>query len=92
MNKFDYKRPKRPDPEEYEKMFNDGIAYFGLPNEVEFCSECVISNQRPVSAKEYKHTKGAKKEAIKFEDRLCDACRQKKLKKMRLIGVSERLS
>ncbi len=31
-------------------------AYFGLPNEVKFCTRCVISNQRPNSSIEFKLT------------------------------------
>ena len=36
-------------------------AYYGLPSEVKFCSKCVMSNQRPASAIEFKHTKDSKK-------------------------------
>ncbi len=50
-------------------------ALYGLPGEVMFCRSCVISNQRPNSAVEYKHTKGAKKTAINFDKNgICDAC------------------
>jgi len=48
---------------------------FGLPEEVKFCSECVISNQRPNSAIETKHNKDSKKTTINFNDNdVCDAC------------------
>jgi N-acetyl sugar amidotransferase len=48
---------------------------YGLPEEVKFCTECVISNQRPNSAVEFKHTAKSKKETIHFnEDGVCDAC------------------
>lgn len=51
-------------------------ALYGLPNEVKFCRSCVISNQRPSSAVEYKKTKDAKQETIGFGDEgVCDACR-----------------
>jgi hypothetical protein len=30
---------------------------YGLPAEVKYCKRCVISNQRPSSAVEFKHTK-----------------------------------
>lgn len=50
-------------------------AYFGLPSEVRFCKKCVISNQRPSSTVEFKHTKQDKKEVIGFdEDGVCSAC------------------
>ncbi len=48
---------------------------FGLPAEVGFCNKCVISNQRPNSAVEYKHTKNSKKITINFDKNgICDAC------------------
>jgi len=31
-------------------------AYYGLPEEVRFCTKCVMSNQRSTSAIEFKHT------------------------------------
>jgi N-acetyl sugar amidotransferase len=49
---------------------------YGLPREVKFCKQCVISNQRPCSAVEYAHTKGSQKEVIHFDSEdVCDACR-----------------
>ncbi|HEY4484413.1 MAG TPA: N-acetyl sugar amidotransferase [Candidatus Paceibacterota bacterium] len=49
---------------------------YGLPKEVIFCKKCVISNQRPSSTVEFKHTKNEKKETIAFgEGGVCDACR-----------------
>jgi N-acetyl sugar amidotransferase len=50
--------------------------FYGLPREVAFCSRCVISNQRPNSAVEFKHTRATKKATIHFnEDGVCDACK-----------------
>lgn len=49
---------------------------YGLPKEVAFCNQCVISNQRPNSAVEFKHTSNSKKSTIHFnEDGKCDACK-----------------
>ena len=49
---------------------------YGLPEEVKFCKKCVMSNQRPTSAVEFKHTKSSKKNTMQFdEDGICDACR-----------------
>jgi N-acetyl sugar amidotransferase len=49
---------------------------YGLPGEVKFCKSCVISNQRPSSAVEFKHNKDSKKATIGFDDEgVCDACR-----------------
>ncbi len=51
-------------------------AKYGLPREVTFCKKCVISNQRPNSAVEFKHTANSKKQTIKLDgEGVCDACR-----------------
>jgi N-acetyl sugar amidotransferase len=55
---------------------------YGLPPEVLFCTRCVISNQRPNSDIEYKHTAQTKKTTIRFDEHgLCDACRVAEQKK-----------
>jgi len=52
-----------------------GATLYGLPEQVQFCSKCVISNQRPNSAVEYKHSKDSKKTTIHFDkNQICDAC------------------
>jgi N-acetyl sugar amidotransferase len=56
-------------------------AYYGLPEEVTFCTKCVMSNQRPTSAVEFKHTKDSKKTTMNFdEEGVCDACRTAEIK------------
>jgi N-acetyl sugar amidotransferase len=51
-------------------------TFFGLPNEVLFCTKCVISNQRPSSTVEFQHSKEENKKTISFDnDGICDACR-----------------
>lgn len=51
-------------------------AKYGLPREVQFCTRCVISNQRPNSAVEYEHTHASRKATIHLdEEGVCDACR-----------------
>lgn len=51
-------------------------AYYGLPHDVKFCRRCVISNQRPNSSVEFKHTRDSKKATISFDaEGICDACR-----------------
>lgn len=55
---------------------------YGLPAAVCFCRSCVISNQRPNSAVEFRHTAASKKATINFnEDGVCDACRVAESKK-----------
>ncbi len=51
-------------------------AYYGLPAEVKFCKRCVMSNQRPASEIEFKHTLQTKKRTLNIDDDgVCDACR-----------------
>ena len=51
-------------------------TYFNLPKKVVFCSKCVISNQRPSSINETKHTKNRNNSKYINFDKLnvCDAC------------------
>ncbi|MEI6070368.1 MAG: N-acetyl sugar amidotransferase [Verrucomicrobiae bacterium] len=64
-------------------------TYYGLPSAVQFCQKCVISNQRPNSAVEFKHTINSKKTTINFdEEGVCDACRVAERKAA--IGWAER--
>uniref|UniRef100_UPI00404712C0 N-acetyl sugar amidotransferase n=1 Tax=Algoriphagus sp. TaxID=1872435 RepID=UPI00404712C0 len=56
-------------------------AYYGLPQDVTFCKKCVMSNQRPASAIEFKHTKDSKKTTLNIhDDGICDACKQAEIK------------
>ena len=51
-------------------------SYYNLPNKVTFCKKCVLSNQRPASVPELKHTRnrdGAKYLNID-KSGVCDAC------------------
>ena len=51
-------------------------AYYGLPEEVAYCSRCVMSNQRPSSSIEFRHTRDRKHRTLHFdEEGICDACR-----------------
>lgn len=51
-------------------------AKYGLPEKVIFCKKCVMSNQRPASAVEFKHTIESKKKTLHIdEEGVCDACR-----------------
>lgn len=56
-------------PEELE-------TYYGLPKEVTFCKRCVMSNQRPSSYPEFRHTIDRKTPTLHIdEEGVCDACR-----------------
>jgi N-acetyl sugar amidotransferase len=74
MNKY-----RRKDPinfTNFEGEGNDRKPLYGLPSEVKFCKKCVMSNQRPNSCMEFKHTPESTKETIHFDkEGICDACR-----------------
>ncbi len=58
---------------------------YGLPREVKFCRFCVISNQRPNSAIEFRHSINSKKSTIHFnEEGICDACVMTKRKEQEI--------
>ena len=51
---------------------------YGLPSEVLFCKICNITNQRPDSTNEFKHTLESKKTTINFnKNGICRACEHK---------------
>ncbi len=51
-------------------------AKYGLPEKVVFCKRCVMSNQRPASTPEFKHTAESKKTTMHIDaEGICDACR-----------------
>ena len=50
-------------------------TFYGLPDKVEFCSICVMSNQRPNSEIEFKHSIKTKKKTLNLDkNKICDAC------------------
>lgn len=75
--------PGTIDLEKFEVAEGSLEAKYGLPREIRFCKNCVISNQRPNSAVEFMHTAESKKRTIEIgSDGICDACRvaiQKKI-------------
>ena len=74
--------PQAIDPKIFAKNIQQLSPKYGLPSEVAYCKNCVISNQRPNSAVEYKHTKESIKQTINFNSEgVCDACRFTEKKK-----------
>jgi len=74
--------PSKIDLSEFDRGNESPRAFYGLPTEVKYCNECVISNQRPNSAIEYQHSQETKKQTIKFDEfGICDACKFANLKK-----------
>ena len=47
-------------------------SLYGLPDEVEYCKTCLMSNQRPNMCSEH-NNEGQKKSGIFFKDGICDA-------------------
>ena len=67
--------PRKVDYSLYNLDGEDLSTKFGLPSKVQFCSQCVISNQRPNSAVEFKQNIKTKKATIKFDESgVCDGC------------------
>ena len=56
------------------------FSLYGLPEKVEFCVKCSISNQRPRSVVEFRN-KGDQKKGIQLDkNKICEACRYNDLK------------
>jgi N-acetyl sugar amidotransferase len=56
-------------------------SLYGLPTDVRYCTRCVISNQRPVSSPEFRHTPQRRAPTIHIdEEGVCDACRAAEIK------------
>ncbi|UAA39139.1 N-acetyl sugar amidotransferase [Paraneptunicella aestuarii] len=84
------KAPSQVDYSKFEPEAEITETKYGLPLEVKYCKRCVISNQRPNSALEYKHNKDSKKKTINFtEEGICEACVQAERKK-KIINWEER--
>ena len=76
-NNMMIKAPKMVDLAQFAPDAVPSETKFGLPLDVKYCKSCVISNQRPNSAVEYKHKKDTKKATINFnENGVCEACAQ----------------
>ena len=57
-------------------MSQEPQAYFGLPHQVSYCKRCVMSNQRPSSYPEFRHTSKRITPTLHIdEEGVCDACR-----------------
>lgn len=85
------KYPQEIDKGQFAATARDPDAKYGLPQNVQFCVRCVISNQRPNSAVEYTHTRQTKKDTINFDaSGVCDACRFTERKTNGAIDWAER--
>lgn len=57
-----------------EAILSTNEAPLGVPRDVVFCRECVISNQRPSSTVEFSSDKTKAKKTIAFAGGVCSAC------------------
>ena len=58
---------------------------YGLPRYVQYCTRCVISNQRPSSVKEFENRPDAQKATIMFDDEgVCAPCRYADIKENKI--------
>ncbi len=63
-------------------MTDSHDTFLGLPQDVVFCQRCVMSNQRPSSYPEFKHTRNRITPTLHIDaDDVCDACRYADRKK-----------
>lgn len=51
------------------------MARYGLPDNIEICKNCVMTNQKVTPSQVQRDTKESKKNTLKFVDGLCDPCR-----------------
>ena len=62
------------------------LALYNLPQKVEFCKTCLMSNQKPVQTIEHQSQVSDLKTTLEFKEGICHACRYKKDKEKILIG------
>lgn len=56
-------------------------TYYGLPADVRYCQRCVMSNQRPSSYPEFRHTPARRTPTLNIDaDGICDACKAADIK------------
>ena len=76
------KYPQEVDLGLYAPENTNPETYYGLPQDIRFCTRCSYSNQKPNSEKEYKHNIDTKKPTVTFDEHeVCAACRVAETKK-----------
>ena len=75
------KSSKSIDLGEYSPQNHNPRAMYSLPESIQFCKSCTLSNQRPNSANEFSNNDKTKKiSTIINDDGICDACRYMDIK------------
>lgn len=57
------------------------LGKYGLPLNIEYCTKCTRSNQRPVSAQEFRQKVDDKKAIVPLQSGVCNACKYAEIKK-----------
>jgi N-acetyl sugar amidotransferase len=60
---------------------NNLYGKYGLPLKIEYCIKCTRSNQRPVSAQEFKQKADDTKAIVPLNSGVCNACHYSEIKK-----------
>ena len=76
-----FPKPKKINYNHYKENIKNPESKLGLDKEIKFCKKCVISNQRPSSAIEFKQNSSTKKKTIRITNSIREACKYKKKKK-----------
>jgi N-acetyl sugar amidotransferase len=67
--------PAEIDLVQFSKKNLEPEVHYGLPEKVEYCRKCAVSNQKPNSAVEYSNVIGKRKVTINFDTNgICDPC------------------
>jgi N-acetyl sugar amidotransferase len=82
MNQFTTIGLNKEDLKQFSPQKKDNFkVLYGLPEKVQFCKRCIISNQRPNSTVEFKNKKEKSKETITLDaGGICSACRYADIK------------
>jgi N-acetyl sugar amidotransferase len=66
-------------------------ALYGLPATVRFCQRCLMSNQRPSSFPEHRHTPARRVQTLHIDEHgVCDACRYADWKRSQAVDWAQR--
>lgn len=60
---------------------SENFSLYGLPEKVEFCKKCVLSNQKPNPVVEFKNNDNKKKGTGIDDNGICNACNYHEMKK-----------
>lgn len=69
-------KPNPVNTSNYSEQLDNPQRFYGLPQNIEFCTRCTYSNQKPNSAREFEHKANTQKETVEFDEQgVCVACK-----------------